>query len=178
MSWNAVKVPIFVGIGLAAPGLVVLGLKNIPPDLVVFRATQVSHPQVFAPSEPLKFFKREPVAFDPFRAMLPKEVSRHPSAPQVKKVAPQQVLQPLKQAPRAEIKQQPSPASDGPVADPKLEGVVGGENPVAVIKIGEESLFVRVGQNLGNGFHVLSITESEVRLKQGSRELILKIGIR
>ncbi len=176
MSWNAIKVPLFVGIGLAAPGLVVLAVKNVPPDLIVFRKTEIDEPRLFKSVEPVTFTKRGPVTgWDPFRSVLPKQSPRLKVAT-VAEVRPPVAIAPVIKLPPVSVQSTSSPNVDLP--DPQLEGVVGGDNPVAVLKIGEESQFVRIGQNLGNGLEVLAITDGEVRLKRGNSELVLKTGIR
>ncbi len=181
MSWRALRVPLFVGIGLAAPGLVVLTIQTVPRDLIVFRTTKVEPPRVFQPSAPVMFAKAEPVkGLDPFRTVLPKApkppVAAIPQPPTQWPGAALSAPIVLAQQPILPVPSVPEPLEEIP--DPKLEGVVAGEDPVAVIKFGEESQFVRVGQKLSNGLQVLSITEGEVRLKHGTRELVLKTGIR
>jgi hypothetical protein len=179
MSWKAFRIPLFLGIGLAAPGLIVLGIQNVPRDLIVFRATEVPQPRIFKLTEPVTFAMRSPApGLDPFRHVLPKG-SRAPRV-FVEQATIQVPVLPSPAAIQPTVRPLPAtaPLPEPDLPDPKLEGVVAGDDPVAVIKVGEESQFVRVGQKLSGGLQVLSITDGEVRLRRGTSELVLKTGIR
>ena len=136
-----------------------LAVADGPPKLAT--ATVLRDPVSFEPREPL-------TEFDPFRRILttPTKTASFTSRAVVPTMAPQDIVA----MPVPTIQVEP----EGP--EPRLEGVVGGDDPVAVLKLGEESLFVREGENLAGGLKVMSISDGEVRLKRGNREIVLKTG--
>jgi hypothetical protein len=173
MSWRAYRLPVLAVIGFVAPPLLVWGIKSIPPEWL--HVADPPAPLAKAPElkPPVIFASRGPVQdFDPFRKILSGPTKPVVFAPVERVPKPPQVSAPIATAAPASSKLEP--ALDLP--EPRLEGVVGGEDPVAVLKVGEESRFVREGENLGNGLQVISISDGEVRLKRGNSEIVLKTG--
>jgi hypothetical protein len=172
MSWKAYRLPIFAIVGFLAPPLLVWGWKSIPREWLTITDGPPKLERAPDLNEPITFAARGPVTgFDPFRKIL-----KSPTKPVIFAAPPVQAptqhqLTQTQAAPNVVV--QPVEASP----EPRLEGVVGGEDPVAVLKFGEESRFVREGDKIVGGLEVISITDGEVRLKRGSSEIVLKTGV-
>jgi len=60
----------------------------------------------------------------------------------------------------------------------RVKGLMGGEDPVAVIAIGKKSHVVRPGQSFGDGMTLVSIDGRRVVVSRNGEEVSLTIGQR
>jgi hypothetical protein len=176
MNWRAVRLPILLAMGFALPALIVAGLRAVPRDF--FRPNPVPKPPVVqANMEPVFVASHQPEAqFDPFRPVAGTKTSVEQPMISVEEAPPPAAMT----AAPGGVAESPGRAEDSgqTLPEPKLEGVVGGDDPVAVISIDGDSHFARRGDKLPGNIVVSFISESEVRLKRGNTELVLKTGLR